>query len=242
MTFADSPAPPYSESGTGLHSGTIDSRANDTPRIMEDIKNSVKKLFYNAKGSHDWDHTLRVYHLCNRIGKTEGADMDVLPVAALLHDIGRTHEDNSKGTVCHACKGAKMAAAIIEPLPLTKGQKQNIRHCIRAHRFRGNHPPETLEAKVLFDADKIDAIGAVGVARAYLFAGEVGAVLHNAEINIEDTEPYSVNDTGYREYRVKLTKIKDRILTNEGKKIAVKRHEFMETFFKQFLGEVEGVW
>ena len=212
-----------------------------TSPLIESIRDSVKTLFHNSKGSHDWDHTLRVYRLCERIGRKEGADMDVLSIAALMHDIGRCHEDDSKGDICHARKGSEMATPVITPLPLTDGQKQNILHCIRSHRFRGNHLPKTLEAKVLFDADKIDAIGAIGVARAYLFAGEVGARLHNAEeLDIAQTKPYSINDTGYREYTVKLAGIKDRIQTGEGKKIAAGRHEFMEIFFTRFLEEVEG--
>ena len=119
-------------------------------------------------------------------------------------------------------------------------QKTNILHCIRSHRFRGNHTPETREAQVLFDADKLDAIGAVGVARAFLFAGEVGARLHNPDVRAEETQPYSDNDTGYREFRLKLRKIKNRLITGEGKRMAEDRHRFMEEFFQRFLEEYEG--
>jgi uncharacterized protein len=98
----------------------------------------------------------------------------------------------------------------------------------------------TPEAMVLFDADKLDAIGAVGVARAFLFAGEVGARLHNAEANLEDTEPYSVEDTGFREFKVKLSKIRNCMLTTEGRKLAEERHVTMVEFFKRFLEEYEG--
>jgi uncharacterized protein len=78
------------------------------------------------------------------------------------------------------------------------------------------------------------------VARAYLFAGEVGARLHNPDIDIEQAKPYSQDDTGFREFKVKLSKIKDRILTTEGQKLARERHAFMETFFNRFLEEYEG--
>ena len=91
-----------------------------------------------------------------------------------------------------------------------------------------------------FDADKLDAIGAVGVARAFLFAGEVGARLHNSETNPEDTRSYSLDDTGYREFKVKLCKIRERMLTNEGRKLADRRHAFMEDFFNRFIKEYEG--
>jgi len=208
---------------------------------VERIKTIAQKRFGSSKGSHDWDHTLRVYRLCEHIGKAEAVDMEVLLIAALLHDIGRESPDCSNGKMCHAKKGAEIARLIIKPLPLDKKQKQNILHAIRSHRFRSTCLPETREAKVLFDADKLDAIGAVGVARAYLFAGEVGAMLHNPDIDIERAEPYSREDTGFREFKVKLSKIKERILTKEGKKLAEKRHAFMETFFKHFKEEYEGV-
>ncbi len=128
----------------------------------------------------------------------------------------------------------------MEQLALTANQKANVLHCIRSHRFRGDARPRTPEARVLFDADKLDAIGAVGVARAFLFAGEVGARLHGGDTNIEETQPYSIDDTGYREFKVKLCKIKDRILTPEGQKLAVDRHRIMVEFFNRFLEEYEG--
>lgn len=208
--------------------------------IVDFIKEKAEKLFDGAKGSHDWEHTLRVCGLCERIGQAEKADMDVLRVAAYLHDIGRAGQDSTLGAVCHAEKGAEMAWPIVEKLPLSEEQKTNVIHCIRAHRFRGKCRPETVEAKVLFDADKLDAIGAVGVARAFLFAGEVGARLHNPELIIEETMPYTREDTGFREYKVKLCKIRDRILTKKGRKLADERHAFMEEFFKRFIEEYEG--
>lgn len=204
------------------------------------VKERAKKLFEGALNSHNWEHTLRVYKLCGRIGAAEGADMDVLLIAAYLHDIGRCSQDASNGAVCHAEKGAEMTRSIIQDLPLSDMQKENIIHCVRSHRFRGNHAPRTVEAKILFDADKLDSIGAVGVARAFLFAGEVGARLHNPDIDVEDARPYSKDDTGFREFKVKLTKIKDRILTKEGQEMAKERHDFMEEFFKRFLEEYDG--
>jgi uncharacterized protein len=208
--------------------------------MLDTVKRQAHKLFHSARGSHKWDHTLRVYRLCERIGIAEGVDMDVLLAAAYLHDIGRSYQDESNGAVCHAEKGARMAGPFVEKLALSEAQKKNIIHCIRSHRFRGRHEPRTPEARVLFDADKLDAIGAVGVARAFLFAGEVGARLHSSEANIEDTEPYSVDDTGYREFKVKLSKIRDRILTAEGRKLAEDRHMIMVEFFNRFLEEYEG--
>ena len=208
--------------------------------MLDTVTEMAHKHFQGARGSHNWDHTLRVCRLCERIGSTAGVDLDVLLVAAYLHDIGRSSQDDSNGAVCHAEKGARMAAPIVDKLALSEDQKKNILHCIRSHRFRGNHKPRTPEARVLFDADKLDAIGAVGVARAFLFAGEVGARLHSQPADIEDTKPYSVDDTGYREFKVKLRKIKGRILTEEGRRLAEDRHVVMVEFFKRFLEEYEG--
>jgi uncharacterized protein len=208
--------------------------------LVDRIKQIAKTYFDGANGSHSWEHTLRVCRLCERIGRVEEVDMEVLRIAAYLHDIGRSDQDTASGAICHAEKGARMAESIIDQLPVSDAQKQNIVHCIKSHRFRSNCEPRTPEARVLFDADKLDAIGAVGVARAYLFAGEVGARLHNPDIDVEQAQPYSVDDTGFREFKVKLCKIKDRILTTEGQNLARERHAFMETFFNRFLEEYEG--
>ena len=200
----------------------------------------AERLLDGDRGSHDWEHTLRVYHLCRDIGPREGADMVVLLVAALLHDIGRSHQDRTRGGVCHAAQGAAMAAELTADLPLTAEQKSNVVHCVQAHRFRKAPHPRTIEARVLFDADKLDAIGAVGIARAYQFAGEVGARLHNPNHEVRNTRAYSREDTGYREYQVKLRHIRDRMLTQAGRQVAEGRHRFMVRFFERLKEEIEG--
>jgi uncharacterized protein len=212
---------------------------DDSPTIRL-VEAFAVEQFQEARGSHDWEHTLRVVRLCRHIGPLEGADMTVLLSAGYLHDIGRHHQDNARGTLCHAEKGAELASPFVGGLHLSETRKNNILHCIASHRFRGDDIPETLEARVLFDADKLDAIGAVGVARAYLFAGEVGARLHNPDLRVEETRPYSVDDTGYREFTVKLCKIKGRMLTETGRRIAEDRHRFMEQFFIRFIQEFNG--
>lgn len=207
---------------------------------LKEIKNFSIKTFSNCRGSHDWDHTRRVYNMCLHIGKIEGADLEVLKIAALLHDVGRQRQDESNGEICHAEKGAEIAAEVLKGFPISDEQMANIIHSVLSHRFRGNNRPKTLEAKVLFDSDKLDSIGAVGIGRAFQFAGEVGARLHNPSIDPRDTEAYTAEDTGYREFRLKLSKIRDRMLTKEGRRIAEERHEFMEIFFNRFLQEYEG--
>ncbi|MBN2060606.1 MAG: HD domain-containing protein [Deltaproteobacteria bacterium] len=196
------------------------------------------KLFLNSRGSHGWDHTIRVYNMCVHIGHIEKADLEVLKIAAYLHDIGRQIQDESSGNICHAQAGAELSLKILEHYPVTNDQKSNIIHSIRSHRFRGDCRPETLEAKVLFDSDKLDSIGAVGIARAFQFAGEIGAKLHNADVDLRGTYSYTKEDTAYREFKLKLSKIKDRMLTQEGRRIAIARHEFMKIFFKRFMDEI----
>ena len=208
--------------------------------LLTKIKQFAQDAFAGARGSHDWEHTLRVHRLCRHIGPLEGADMLVLEAAAFLHDIGRAAQDKANGSVCHAEKGAQLARKFLDTLPLAEGLKNNIVHCVRTHRFRNDLMPTTIEARVLFDADKLDAIGAVGVARAYLFAGELGACLHNPNLPVEQVIPYSREDTGYREFAVKLSKIEKRILTTEGRRLAAERHAFMVAFFDRFLREYEG--
>lgn len=215
-------------------------RSEKADPLLARIKQMAEQHFDQAAGSHDWQHTLRVHGLCQRLGPLEGADMQTLEAAAFLHDIGRAHQDGTHGRICHAEKGAQMAEEILDPLPIHPSRKQNIVQCVRTHRFRGDHPPKTIEAKVLFDADKLDAMGAVGIARAYLFAGELGACLHNPQMPPEQAIPYSKDDTGHREFVIKLSKIKDRIITTHGRRLAQERHAFMEMFFDRFLREYEG--
>jgi len=209
--------------------------------LLRNVRAEAKTHFSGARGSHDWDHTERVYELCLRIGRKEKADLEVLKLAAVLHDIGREQEDKSNGRICHSRRGADMAKKILKKHLPDKEKIAKVVHCIETHRFRGKSTPKSLEAKVLFDADKLDSIGAVGVGRAFLFAGEIGARLHNARIKVSKTLPYTKEDTAYREFLVKLSRVKDRIFTREGKRIAAERHEFMVNFFDRLTKETDGI-
>lgn len=208
--------------------------------LINQIKKQAEKLFINSKGSHDWEHTVRVYDLCLRIGKKEKANMEILQIAAWLHDIGRESQDKSNGKICHAEKSAILARKLLNDFKVDNEKIDKIAHCIETHRYRNNKTPNSKEAKILFDADKLDSIGAVGIGRAFLFAGEIGAKLHNNKININDTKAYSVEDTAYREYMVKLRKVKDKIMTKDGIAIAKERHHFMVEFFDRLNKEVDG--
>lgn len=211
-----------------------------TEREFERVKTAARRFFRQARGSHGWDHTERVLRLCLRIGRKENADLDVLKLAAVLHDIGRGEEDEASGRVCHAERGAALAAAVLERNGFSKDIVERVVGCIATHRFRKGRPPESLEARILFDADKLDSVGAVGIGRAFLFAGEVGAMLHNPEIDVRRSKPYTREDTAYREFLVKLSRIRERMFTREGKRLARSRHRFMARFFDRLTREVRG--
>lgn len=188
-------------------------------------------------GCHGPDHSARVHRTALYIGRQMGARLDILSAAALLHDIGRRHETESRGGICHADKGAELAREILTELAFAEGAIEEIVQCIATHRYRNAKRPQSLEAEILFDADKLDSVGAIGIGRAFLFAGQVGARLHNENSDIRDTESYSVEDTAYREFKVKLCKVKDRMLTPVGKRLAQERHAFMEVFLKGLSGK-----
>lgn len=202
------------------------------------IMGYMTNMLGNSGASHDIDHTLRVRDLCMKIWQIEWADLETLEIAALLHDIGRPKEFETKWEVCHAEYGAKLAGEFLQNLWIDQDKVDNVVYCISTHRFRKWNPPETLEAKILFDADKLDCIWAVGIGRAFMCAWEIWARLHNDKwVDVENTEEYSKDDTAYREYVVKLRKIKDKMFTETGKKLAEKRHKLMEIFFDELLDE-----
>ena len=174
--------------------------------LIEKIKKEAKKYFKNAKGSHDWSHIERVYNLAMEIGRKEKADLEILKLSAIFHDIGRKSQDRSKGKNDHSKIGAKLAKKILKKYNFETEKIKKIIHCIETNRFRGKKKPKSKEAKILFDADKLDAIGAIGIGRAFLFAGEIGAKLHNKNPDIEKTKEYTTEDTAYREFIVKLRK------------------------------------
>ncbi|MDP2741538.1 MAG: HD domain-containing protein [bacterium] len=207
---------------------------------FEKIKEEAKKMLVGINSCHEWEHTERVYNLAIKMGKKENADLEILGLAAVLHDIARKEQDESNGKICHAERGAILAKEILERYGFQKEKREDITHCIEAHRYRNEKKPETKEAKILYDADKLDAIGAIGIGRAFSFAGHIGAKIHNKNVDPEKTEAYSTDDTAYREYLVKLKHIKDKMLTAEGKRIAEERHKFMEHFFDRLNKEVDG--
>ena len=207
---------------------------------FDEIKEEAKKFFIGAGPCHNWDHTKRVYELCIQIGKKENANLEILKLASILHDIGRLEQDKSEGKICHAEKGAILTKDLLKKYNFPKEIINKVVHCVECHRFRDNKIPQSKEAKILYDADKLDAIGAIGLGRSFSFAGEVGAEVHIKNLDVENSKPYTKDDCAYREFLVKLNKVKDKMLTSEGKKLALDRHNFMVEFFERLNKEVSG--
>ena len=209
--------------------------------MLEKIKKELN-VFFEGNSSHDFDHTMRVYNMCVYIWEKESADLEILKIAALMHDIGRKKQYETKWKICHAEYWTILADKILKDLKINKEKIEKILHCIATHRFRKWNQPESLEAKILFDADKLDSIWAVGIWRAFMYANEVWAKIHNEETtNILETKEHWPEDTAYREYIFKLKKIKDKMFTQTGKSLAEKKHQTMELFFANLNDEVRGI-
>lgn len=196
----------------------------------------------NADSAHDFDHVLRVMQLADKIAQAEGADREIVRVAALLHDIGL-----DQGRAGHETAAALRAREILSnPSQGYNAESiEAVAHAIEAHRFRSGPTPRTLEAQVLFDADKLDSIGAIGIARAFAFGGWRGQKLW-ADVppdyvdRMDGSEADPRGHTPVHEYVVKLSKIKDRMQTATGRDIAAQRHVFMVAFYEQLDREATG--
>ncbi len=211
-------------------------------QIIDAATSFAQERMNRLHSSHGWDHVKRVVSLAERISASEHrADLFIVKAAAILHDIARIDEVDSTGKNCHAERGSRMAYDFLISSGLDPARAGQIRECILSHRYRNDHQPDSIEAKILYDADKLDSIGAVGIGRAFLFSGEVGARLHNPDIDVCLTEAYSKEDTAYREYMVKLRFIHDRMLTPEGRRLAEERHQFMVAFFDRLQNEVKNL-
>jgi uncharacterized protein len=201
----------------------------------------AQSYYGNSDAVHDFDHVLRVLALAECIGQAEDADMEIVRAAVLLHDIERARAD-AEG-LDHAALGATQAREVLAGQPLAKVEA--VAHAIAAHRYRTAPKPETLEAQVLFDADKLDAIGAVGVARAFAYGGMNGQRLWVPVESVDAARWQEEGDdpgihTPVHEFVVKLSKLKDLLFTPTGHVIAEERHAFMVRFFERMDAEVQG--
>ncbi len=202
----------------------------------------ARRLYQRGGGGHDFDHVLRVTALAERIAAAEGANLAVVRTAALLHDIAE-----SSGRHDHHLRGAEMARRILADQPAEFVEA--VAHAIEAHRFRADPPPRTLEAQCLSDADKLDAIGATGIARVFAYAGARGTALWRRPwrmIAEEGGDPLNSpkalggDYTPVHEFVFKLSRIHQRLYTATARAIAAERHAFMIAFFDQLDKEMTG--
>ena len=203
-------------------------------RSMDEIESIAKRLSIDDP-SHDWHHIKRVYKLCMRIGEEEGANLDVLKVASLLHDIG-LRDELEKG-IDHAERGAAMARDILEELGFPGQMVDEITYAIGVHRYGRKIKPKTQEAAVLQDADRLDALGAIGIARA--FADSRTHVIYDPTEEPGDYDPYR-DRSAITHFYEKLLRLEDTMNTQTARKIASGRHEFMERFLDRFFMELGG--
>jgi len=217
----------------------IKPQAQKLPVLQEQVRQIMKSMPH----CHGWDHTVRVWRNACHIAEVENADRHVVEYAALLHDIGRAAEFEAPGKACHAEIGASRIPDILHRIGVFDYSFiAHVTECVRSHRYRKRKTrvPQTLEAKIVFDADKLDSIGAIGLGRAFHFAGRIGARVHNSKHEALASESYSIEDSAYREYLVKLQYIHQNMLTTEGKRMAQSRHNFMCNFFQRLNSEIKG--
>ena len=192
---------------------------------------------------HDEGHVHRVLYGALRIAKTLPlANTDVVILSALLHDVGReTERLNPK--VHHAVAGAKMAFEFLQRQGWPQTTAAHVRDCILTHSYSAGGKPQTLEAEILFDADKLDLSGAVGCARSLLFGAEISEPWYRLDENgLPLPGKKSEEPSLFREYNKKLSKLEDKFYTEKAKKIAKKRQKTMDAYFEAMMDEVNSLY
>lgn len=218
--------------------------------IFEQIKQLVKQEL--SCSVHDMQHVLRVYNLSLHIAETENVDLDVLTAAVLLHDIAHGKEDlDTTGTIDHSILGAEMAGQILTELKFPEHKINHVQDCIISHRYKNNNQPQSLEAKILFDADKLDSLGAIGIARAFAWVGKFNALIYS-DVNIGDyiADNLNGNLTGKiknkqnhstnLEFETKYKHLADKMYTKKGKLIAIERTRYFKDYLDRLKREING--
>lgn len=217
---------------------------NKQNEILNYVKDLLKKKFLNESTGHDWWHIVRVFNNANYLSSqiTEPHDKFVVQLGALLHDVAdwKFHEGNED-------EGPKQAALILKELEVESEVIKKVQQIIKEISFKGAHVQtkmSSLEGEIVQDADRLDALGAVGIARTFAYGGKSGKPLHDPDLKPvlhADFESYKKNQTTpINHFYEKLLLLKDRMNTKRAKKIAEKRHQYMEKFLEQFFAEWEG--
>ena len=188
----------------------------------------VKEVFATDFSGHDFFHTMRVYQMATKIAMEEKADLQIVQLAALLHDV-----DDRKLSP-ETCENKDRAVAYMRSKGLSEDTITRVKDIIGEVSFVGTDSvvPKTLEGKCVQDADRLDAMGAIGVARTFAFGGSHGRAMHDPDGQDSGSSIAHFYD--------KLLLLKQRMNTDTGRKLARHRHEFLQTFLAEFLAEWEG--
>jgi uncharacterized protein len=210
--------------------------------LIERTADHVRKCLSGEGSGHDWWHSYRVWRTAQRIGQAEDADPLVVVLAALLHDIGDWKAHGGDSTV-----GPAMTRRWLESLGTEAAVVDHVCQIVGAISFKGSsveQPPLSLEGQVVQDADRLDAIGAIGIARVFAYGGAKGQLIHDPQlqpIEHRTAKAYlSSVGTSINHFYEKLLLLRDRMNTSTGKTLADQRHQFMEQFLQRFYEEWEG--
>jgi uncharacterized protein len=212
-------------------------------QIIEATISFVKETLSNAEGGHDWHHINRVWNNAKRIASHEGGvDLFVVELGSLLHDIAdaKLHDGDEE-------IGPRKARKFLESLRVAPEVVNHVENIIRHISFRSTRDGQkwtSYELQVVQDADRLDAIGAVGIARAFNYGGHKGRTLYDPDVlpNLSMSKEEYTNSTGttLNHFYEKLFLLKDKMNTTTGRAMAEQRHKYMQEFVEQFLAECEG--
>ncbi len=213
------------------------------PDIIEATIRFVKNELKTAEGGHDWFHIERVYKTALSIAKNEPVDIMVVSLAALLHDIADSKFNDGDETI-----GPRVASEFLLKNNVDSEVIEHVTQIIEHMSFKNSFDLNTVfsskEMDVVKDADRLDAIGAVGIARCFNYGGFKDRPLYNPEIppnlNMTKAEYKAAKAPTINHFYEKLLLLKDQMKTKTGRRIAIERHKYMEGFLKQFYGEWEG--
>ena len=208
---------------------------------LADLRQLARSYFDGAASpAHDWHHVRRVERLAERLVETvPDCDQRTVRLAVLLHDVGRPREDAGE-IDDHAAWGAREARSILAARGEPADRVDGVCHAIRAHRYSMDPAPETVEAKLCADADRLDALGAVGLARCFTYGGELGQVIHDPAGTCGEEADAGSARTQYEHIHEKLLDLPDRMYTDAGRRLARERGAVVEAFVERFDAEVAG--
>lgn len=211
-------------------------------QIIQIVSDLVKSKLEGEGSGHDWWHIFRVWNNAKLIAKSEKCNTFHVELGALLHDIAdyKFHDGDEE-------IGGKTTKEILENLNLSKNDIDAVVHIVDNVSFKGEanqNKMKSLEGKIVQDADRLDALGAIGIARTFVYGGHTGVQMYNPEIKPKlnmSKEEYKTNKgTSVNHFYEKLLLLKDLMNTKTGKEIAEHRHTFMEEYLKEFFAEWDG--